>query len=76
MNSSNCFACLTPKQLAIIQTQLLCEILSALSVNVTCGTSDPTLAPDGTCAIYYRKDSGRVWVWNNVTSAWVPIVAT
>jgi hypothetical protein len=77
VNSGNCFSCLTPKQLAYIQTQLLCDVLSALATPgssvVTGGVVNPTTAPSGTYGIYYRTDTGAVWVWNG--TAWIPGVA-
>ena len=77
--SARCFeGCTTPAQLMLIQTQLLCEIL-ALSggdtggSGVGCGVVDPVAAPAGGCGIYYRTDTGSVWIWDG--AAWVLRIA-
>jgi len=33
------------------------------------GTTDPVNAPEGDSAVYYRTDTGSLWVWNG--STWV-----
>lgn len=71
--SSNCFACLQPAQLLWLQTQLLCEILAVAGGGagggaVTCGLVNPVAAPTTTCGIYYRTDTGSIWLWDG--AAW------
>lgn len=80
LSSARCFAgCSSPAQLMLIQTQLLCEILHAEDSivggtgSVLCGAADPVNAPAGNCAVYYRTDTGSIWIWDG--SAWVQRVA-
>lgn len=74
LNDAACFSCLqnAPGMLDIIQAQLLCNISEAISgggaSGITCGTEDPTEAPSGTCGVYYRTDTGAVFIWDG--SAW------
>lgn len=78
MEDGACFACLDTRQLAIIQTQLLCEILSAGggggSSCIFGGTADPVAAPACTYAIYYRTDTGGVWLWLPATAEWAQLI--
>lgn len=75
IDDAACFACLSPGELALVQLQLLCNIATALSggsgsiFGVICGTSDPVAAPSGACGIYYRTDTGAMFIWTG--AAWV-----
>lgn len=78
--SARCFeGCTTPAQLMLIQTQLLCEILAAGGGGggggggVTCGVVNPTEAPVIGCGLYYRTDTGSIWIWDG--ASWVLRVA-
>jgi len=42
---------------------------------VSYGTVDPSSAPPGNSGIYYRTDTGGVWVWNPVSVEWDSIIA-
>jgi len=74
--AAKCFECLSPHEQTLVQLQLLCDLEAATTGgvgSVTCGVVDPTTAPVGTCALYYRTDTGSVWLWNG--SAWNQIIA-
>jgi hypothetical protein len=72
MESAKCFDCLSEFQLAMLQAQLLCEIQAGGGTGggsgVTCGVVNPVAAPTGTCGIYYRTDTGSIWLWDG--AAW------
>lgn len=74
LDSAQCFACLTPFQLALVRTELLSEILN---VGMTLGCvqcsadSDPVDAPPCDCAIFYRRDNGDMWYWDPDDAEWV-----
>jgi len=77
MNEAKCLMCKIPPGVlpyAILAT--LCSILTdgALGGSVSYGTSDPTETPTGDSGIYYRTDTGAVWIWNSATSSWDPII--
>lgn len=76
--SSKCFLGLPFDQLQAINTQLLCEILNAGGTGgqscISGGTEDPVAAPDCSYALYYREDTGAVWLWLPGTSAWAKII--
>jgi hypothetical protein len=40
---------------------------------VTCGVADPVAAPANACTLFYRTDTGTLWMWNG--SAWVNLIA-
>lgn len=78
LEQAKCFnACSSPAQLMLIQTQLLCNLLQTGggigSGSLSCGTSDPVTPPASNCGIYYRTDTGSVWIWDG--SVWVLRVA-
>jgi hypothetical protein len=60
--------------LRLVEVQLLNQILvyaEALAAGggtttqrVLCGVVNPTVDPGTTCAIYYRTDTGSVWIWD------------
>ena len=61
--------------LQLIQTQLLCNIASAISAvvgatgQVTCGTGAPTSTPAASaCVIYIDKTSTAIYYWDG--AAW------
>jgi hypothetical protein len=78
MANAGCLTCLPPAALQVVQTQLLCEILHAnnqvSNSGVECGTVDPVADPGVECKIYYRSDTGAVWIWRESTAAWVKVV--
>lgn len=71
--------CVPAGMMASVEIYLLCQIANSgiggggSSSGVTCGTVDPSAGPSGSCALYYRKDTGRVWVWDG--SAWQIVIA-
>lgn len=71
MDSAKCFDCLSDFQLAMIQAQLLCEINegggTGVGSGVACGTGDPVDPPTGSCGLYYRTDTGSIWLWDGAT---------
>lgn len=78
LQEAKCFqSCTAPAQLLLIQTQLLCNIWAAgggMGAGlILCGTADPVDPPTGNCAIYYRTDTGAIWIWDG--SAWVLRIA-
>jgi hypothetical protein len=76
MNDAKCFACLGPREMQLIELQLLCEILAASSTSVgavDCGLVDPVVAPTNSCTLYYRTDNGGLWMWNGVS--WIVLIA-
>ncbi len=78
LNDANCFACLFPFQLSVIQTQLLCEILSGGggggSSCLLCGTVDPVVAPVCDCALYYNRATASFWYFDSGTATWVMLI--
>ena len=78
LSDARCFDCLTPKEISIVQTQLLCEILQSGGAGGTscllCGDVDPVAVPACTCALYYNKTAGSLWVWDNDLTIWFAII--
>lgn len=70
---ANGLDCMSDRQLRIIGTQLLLN--ASLSGGVTYGTSNPTTAPPGNGGVYYRTDTGQVWIWNPVGLTWDLIIS-
>lgn len=80
LEAGKCFTGLPAHLLAVVQTQLLCEILSAGGGGggqscIICANADPTVAPTCACALYYRKDNMAVWLWNADTNTWDQLIA-
>ena len=79
LNDGKCFQCLTPFQLAMVRTQLLCEILNVGSSGTGCvlcsAASDPVDAPTCDCALFYRRDNANMWFWDPDDVEWVPMMA-
>jgi len=80
---AKCFDCLLPYQLQLVTVQLLCEIKNTINDSgggsgtgcVLCGDTDPREAPeDCECAVYYDRATGRLWYWNDTTTAWVLLI--
>lgn len=81
MNSAACLACLNPGQLAIIQTQLLCDLVTAInnisvgSSCVSCSALDPVAVPAGcTCAFHVNTATSSLWYWNAGTATWLSLI--
>jgi hypothetical protein len=77
--ASACFNCISdPRIFAAIQTQLLCNILTAVgggSGGVICGALNPPVADPGvTCQLYYNETTGGLWYWANTTGIWVQLI--
>ena len=77
LDRANCFSCLTPGQLNMVQTQLLCEIQQnggggSGTGGVYCGldADKASTAPTQTCAIYYATDTQNLYYWNDTLSIW------
>lgn len=65
--SATCFACIPQNLQMPVLIYLACAIANGGTGGgggVLCGTVNPTDAPTGTCGIYYRTDTGEVWVWD------------
>lgn len=75
LNNGKCFTCLSPYQIQVIQTQLLCEILvrggHSQDTCLSCGTTDPTDPATCDCSIYYNKNTGEFWYWDSDGEVWV-----
>jgi len=75
LEDAKCYACLSPGIWMLLELALLQQIVNNGGGggggvgSVLCGTVDPTTAPTGTCAIYYRTDTGTIFVWNG--AAWL-----
>jgi hypothetical protein len=39
-----------------------------------CGDVDPVAAPDCTCATYYNKMAGSLWIWDNDLAQWFALI--
>jgi hypothetical protein len=82
MDAAKCFGCLSPSQIAAIQTQLLCELLNAGGgggTGAACifsGAIDPVGAPAGGCtnALYTNTATSAFFYWDNVHGAWAPLI--
>lgn len=77
MNEVKCLMCkITPGALPYAILAALCSILTGggLGGGVLYGTADPTDAPPGDSGIYYRTDTGGVWIWNSATATWDSII--
>lgn len=72
---ASCTRCaISPGDVPFIMIGLLDQIAAGGgSGSVLCGTSDPTVAPTGTCVLFYRTDVVRVLSWNG--SAWAVVTS-
>lgn len=78
MNEAACFDCLDLRQLSVLQTQLLCEILQAGGAGgqscIVCGDTDPVADPNCTCALGYNRSTGSFWYWDDSLGQWVQLI--
>ena len=80
MASASCFSVLSPGELAIIQTQLLCEILNSGgggggAACILSGPVDPVAAPPFcSAALYVNLVTSSFWYWDNGALAWYPLI--
>ena len=80
--ASACFNCISDLKLfAAIQTQLLCDILAAVTggtpgaSGVICGNLNPPVADPGVdCQLYYNETTGGLWYWANPSGIWVQLI--
>jgi|SRR6185436_5583269 len=74
MQDTSALAGKSPHDLLRIIAGVDCEILQAGGTGgqscLLCGDVDPVAAPSCTCAMYYNKMMGALWIWNNDTLAW------
>lgn len=74
MTDAACFACLSPGQWAMVELQLLCEILSSVTAGggsaIFAGNGNPAgvVTPTESAALYIDKDTGVIYQWYD--SAW------
>lgn len=73
LNEAQCFLCLSPQQWELIKLQLLCNIEAASGGGISggsilCGLVDPVADPGVACAVFYRTDTGSIWLWDG--AAW------
>jgi hypothetical protein len=73
LNAAKCFACLSEKQLAAINSYLLCQILNAGGGGSSfSGSGAPTTqVPAGTSGTYYDYTNNVNYQWNPVSNTWV-----
>ena len=75
LNAAKCFACLSEKQLAAINSYLLCQILNAGGTaggSSFSGSGAPTTqVPTGTTGTYYDYTNNVNYQWNPVSNTWV-----
>src|SRR5439155_22394095 len=62
LEAAKCYACLPPGYWQLLELALLQQIVTGGGTGgggggVLCGAADPTTAPTGSCAIYYRTDN-------------------
>jgi hypothetical protein len=73
LEAAKCYACMPPGLWGLLELGLLQQIVdgggTGGSGGVNCGAADPVAAPAGSCAIYYRTDTGTIFIWNG--AAWV-----
>lgn len=76
INEANCLLCYLTPGMVPYATLAALRQLSATGVGggVQYGTANPTTAPPSGSGLFYRTDTGGVWVWNPVTLAWDPII--
>lgn len=78
VDAAKCLECKIPLGFVpFIEIYLLCQIASGGTggggAGVTCGIVNPSAAPTGSCAIYYRTDTLQMWFWNG--AAWQLVIA-
>lgn len=77
IEAAKCFECQIPLGFVpYIEVYLLCQIASGSSGSgggITCGVVNPSAAPSGSCAIYYRTDTLQMWFWDG--AAWQIVIA-
>jgi len=79
LEAAKCYECLSPGIWQLIELGLLQQIAAAGGTGgggtggVTCGVADPVAAPANACTLFYRTDTGTLWMWNG--AAWVNIIA-
>jgi hypothetical protein len=76
LNAAKCFACLSEKQLAAINSFLLCQILNAGGTggggSSFSGSGAPTTqVPTGTSGTYYDYTNNVNYQWNPISNTWV-----
>jgi hypothetical protein len=73
LSAAKCFACLSEKQLAAINSYLLCQILDSGGGGGSFNGSGPptTQVPTGTSGTYYDYTNNVNYQWNPVTMTWV-----
>jgi hypothetical protein len=76
LNAAACFQCLSEKQLAAINSYLLCQILNTGGTggggSSFSGSGAPTTqVPTGTSGTYYDYTNNVNYQWNPVSNTWV-----
>jgi hypothetical protein len=73
LNAAACFQCLSEKQLAAINSYLLCQILNGGGGGSSfSGSGAPTTqVPAGTSGTYYDYTNNVNYQWNSVSNTWV-----
>jgi hypothetical protein len=73
LEAAKCYVCMPPGLWQLLELGLLQQIVAGGGTGggggVTCGVVDPVAAPTGSCAIYYRTDTGTIFVWDG--AAWL-----
>lgn len=71
IEGARCFSCIPPGMLLQALVYLAAQIASGGGTGgaVTCGVADPVAAPSGSCGVFYRTDTGAVWIWDGAN--WV-----
>ncbi len=76
ISDAYCLTCTIPREMwPAVKLALLCSIASGGGGlgGITSGVVDPVAAPTGSSALYYRTDTGTLWMWNGV--AWVALLS-
>ncbi len=79
LEAAKCYRCLGEAEWRMIELALLQQIVDGGGGGgggiggVTCGVADPVAAPANACTLFYRTDTGTLWMWNG--AAWVNIIA-
>lgn len=68
VEGAKCFSCIPPGMLLQALVYLAAQVASGGASRVTCGTADPVTAPANGCGIYYRSDTGAIFLWDG--AAW------